>query len=71
MGAAATAADLSMGGASDDPPPVPPEPPDPGDCCGGGCVKCVFDVHEDALERHARALAHWRERHPGEDPVVK
>ncbi|RYD14374.1 MAG: hypothetical protein EOP90_13245 [Lysobacteraceae bacterium] len=60
-----------MGLPCDDPPPVPPEPPDPGDCCGGGCVRCVFDVHEEALERHALAFARWRGRHPELDPDVK
>ena len=48
----------------DDPRPQPPEPPDPGDCCGGGCVTCVYDLHEAALERHEEALAAWRRRHP-------
>ncbi|MBA8885661.1 oxidoreductase-like domain-containing protein [Dokdonella fugitiva] len=48
----------------DDPRPQPPPDPDPADCCGGGCVRCIYDVHEDALERYARALAAWRERHP-------
>jgi hypothetical protein len=31
----------------------------------------VFDVHEEALERHALALARWRERHPDPSPGVK
>lgn len=47
-----------------DPRPQPPPEPDPADCCGGGCVRCIYDVHEDALERYERALAAWRERHP-------
>jgi len=51
----------------DDPPPVRPEPPDPGDCCGSGCVRCIYDVHEEALERYEEALAAWRQRHP--DPA--
>jgi Oxidoreductase-like protein, N-terminal len=42
-----------------DPAPVPPEKPDPGDCCGGGCVRCVYDVYEDALERYQAALLAW------------
>lgn len=50
----------------DDPRPQPPVEPDPADCCGGGCVRCIYDVHEDALARYERALARWRERHPGE-----
>jgi hypothetical protein len=48
----------------DDPPPVSPPEPDPADCCGEGCVRCIYDVHEDALERYQAALAAWRARHP-------
>jgi hypothetical protein len=29
---------------NDDPEPRKPEPPDPGDCCGGGCVRCVLTM---------------------------
>lgn len=43
-------------------PPRPPEPPDPADCCGEGCVNCIHDVYEAALERHRRALADWEAR---------
>lgn len=34
----------------------PPRPaaPEPGDCCGGGCVRCVFDVYDEQM-------AEWRE----------
>jgi len=52
----------------DDPPPRRPPDPDPGDCCGGGCVRCVYDLHEDAMARYEVALAAWRERHGGLDP---
>ena len=55
----------------DDPPPRPPEKPDPMDCCGGGCVTCVFDAYETRLELYEAALAAWRLRHPGEPPSVK
>lgn len=51
---------------SDDAPPVRPVEPDPGDCCGGGCMTCVYDLHEAALEKYELRLAAWRERHPGE-----
>jgi hypothetical protein len=47
-----------------DPPPVPPVEPDAADCCGEGCVRCVYDVYEEALERYQAALVAWRARHP-------
>jgi hypothetical protein len=31
-------------------PPRPPEP-DPRECCGRGCVNCIFVYYEQALER--------------------
>lgn len=36
------------------PPPPPPEKPLPGDCCGSGCVRCVWDVYYDELEEYHR-----------------
>ncbi len=42
--------------------PSPPEKPAPDDCCGGGCLPCVFDAYEDALERHRVQLAAWQAR---------
>ena len=51
-----------------DPPPKRPPEPDPGDCCGGGCVRCVYDLHDDAIARYEMALAAWRERHGGAKP---
>jgi hypothetical protein len=56
---------LSMSPESD-PKPQRPVAPDPGDCCGGGCVRCVFDLHEAALERYEMQLAAWLARHPVE-----
>ena len=47
----------------DDPPPQRPGEPDPADCCGEGCVNCVYDVYEAALARYERDLAAWRARH--------
>ncbi|MDQ2917661.1 MAG: oxidoreductase-like domain-containing protein [Pseudomonadota bacterium] len=46
----------------DDPPPVAPVRPDNDECCGGGCTPCIFDLYEEARERHEAALAAWRER---------
>merc|ERR1711933_92914 len=34
------------------PPPPPPEKPEPGDCCGSGCVRCVWDVYYEELEAY-------------------
>jgi hypothetical protein len=55
---------VSLVGPADDPPPQRPSEPDAADCCGEGCVRCVYDVYEDALERYEEALAAWRARHP-------
>ncbi|MFC5741752.1 oxidoreductase-like domain-containing protein [Dyella tabacisoli] len=43
--------------------PVRPIEPDIADCCGEGCVPCIYDLYEEALERYVVALAAWRERH--------
>ncbi|KAE8707742.1 putative Glutaredoxin-1, grx1 [Hibiscus syriacus] len=32
--------------------PAPPEKPEPGDCCGSGCVRCVWDVYYEELEAY-------------------
>ena len=37
--------------------PVPPVQPELEDCCRSGCVPCVFDLYEDALERYEKELA--------------
>ena len=46
--------------ANDDLPPLPPDKPEPADCCGGGCVTCVYDAYETALERYQEKLAAWQ-----------
>lgn len=48
----------------DDPKPQPPVEPDAIDCCGEGCVPCIHDIHEQAMERYRKALAAWLARHP-------
>jgi hypothetical protein len=45
-----------------DPAPVPPVEPDAADCCGEGCVRCVLDRYDEALERYRLALAAWQAR---------
>ncbi|KAF4376871.1 hypothetical protein G4B88_015815 [Cannabis sativa] len=37
-------------GSEKPPPPPPPEKPLPGDCCGSGCVRCLWDIYYDELE---------------------
>jgi hypothetical protein len=37
--------------------PLRPVPPEPGECCGGGCARCVFDLYEEELARWERAVA--------------
>ncbi|KAI4314807.1 hypothetical protein L6164_027678 [Bauhinia variegata] len=32
--------------------PPPPEKPLPGDCCGSGCIRCVWDVYYEELEEY-------------------
>ena len=48
-----------------DPRPQPPREPAMEECCGTGCIPCVFDRYHEALERYDEALAAWRRRHPG------
>jgi hypothetical protein len=51
--------------AASDPPPTPPDSPLPSDCCGGGCDRCVYDLHDEALERYRKELAEWQARQTG------
>ena len=49
----------------DDPPPVPPVRPvrpESGDCCNGGCERCVFDLYDEALARYEIQLRAWQVR---------
>ncbi|MCH8505607.1 MAG: oxidoreductase-like domain-containing protein [Ectothiorhodospiraceae bacterium] len=41
--------------------PPRPTPPEPDECCGGGCIPCVYDLYEEALERWERKVAARRE----------
>ncbi|WP_050468422.1 oxidoreductase-like domain-containing protein [Herbaspirillum chlorophenolicum] len=46
----------------DDPAPVPPIEPELEDCCGNGCVPCIFDIYEQARERYLEQLDAWNQR---------
>ncbi len=35
--------------------PRPPEPPHPRECCGSGCVPCIYDYYD-------RAVARWEQK---------
>ena len=50
--------------------PEPPLPPDIDDCCGSGCDRCIFDLHELAMETYQQALREWRARHPESTPLA-
>ena len=45
---------------------LPPKPaaPEPGECCGGGCARCVLDVYQDELAPWEREVAEILERQP-------
>ena len=45
--------------------PRKPEQPDPLDCCGSGCVRCIFDVHDEAMQRYLDEHAAWAARQVG------
>ncbi|WP_191575694.1 MULTISPECIES: oxidoreductase-like domain-containing protein [Achromobacter] len=47
----------------DDPPPVAPERPAPDECCNSGCIPCVYDLYDEAMDRYREALKAWRARH--------
>lgn len=52
-----------------DPEPTPPQPPEAGDCCGSGCVMCVFDYYDEQLQRYEQALAAWKLRRLDVTPI--
>lgn len=49
--------------ADDDPAPLPPERPAPEECCNSGCIPCVYDLYDEAMDRYREALKAWRARH--------
>jgi hypothetical protein len=46
--------------------PPKPTPPEPGECCGGGCARCVFDLYEDELARWERQVAEILKQREGD-----
>ena len=36
--------------------PPRPETPRPEDCCGSGCVRCIYTVYDDALTAWEREV---------------
>ncbi|CAL1373978.1 unnamed protein product [Linum trigynum] len=69
MAATTTPTEAKRGGSIDDkeeqeqtkekaiPPPPPPEKPESGDCCGSGCVRCVWDVYYEELEDYNKTYS--------------
>lgn len=49
--------------AETDPEPRRPAEPDPAECCGSGCARCIFDVHDEAMQRYRDAHSAWEMRH--------
>lgn len=49
-------------------PPLPPREPELDECCGSGCVVCVFDRYEQELERYREALRAWEAAHGAAPP---
>jgi hypothetical protein len=41
-------------------PPVKPEAPGRDECCGDGCVRCVFNVYYDKLEKYEKDLEEFK-----------
>ena len=50
--------------------PPRPEPPDPRDCCGSGCVRCIFDLHDDAVAEWERTVARLRAEDAQREPAA-
>ncbi|KAL1812546.1 hypothetical protein DCAR_0624783 [Daucus carota subsp. sativus] len=46
--------------------PPPPEKPLPGDCCGSGCVRCVWDIYYEELDDYNNLVKNIR---PGSNSV--
>ena len=57
--------------AADDPRPQPPVEPQLEDCCGSGCVVCVLDLYEEAMNRYRIALTAWQQRQGSPEASVQ
>jgi len=42
--------------------PLAPPKPLPQDCCGTGCIPCVMDLYDEAMEQYRIDLANWEIR---------
>jgi cytochrome-b5 reductase len=50
--------------------PCPPLQPDNGDCCGSGCVPCVFDIYEQDLKIWKQECRRIQEHQRGPESQV-
>ena len=50
--------------------PAPPCEPAPEDCCGTGCIPCVWDCYEEAMDDYKKAVIAWEaaQAAPGTQP---
>lgn len=52
--------------------PCKPEKPSDSDCCGSGCIPCVFDIYDQEIKIWERECARLRNKAvPGEDDLFK
>jgi len=55
-----------------DPAPLAPVEPDAAECCGSGCVRCVYDIYDEARQRYLAELEAWKIRQSqknGQEPA--
>lgn len=48
---------------SKDPKPEEPIEPDLNECCGNGCMPCVYDRYADERRAWHEAVKEWEKRH--------
>ena len=53
-----------------DPRPQPPREPEPSECCGSGCVPCVYDNYWERVAIYEEELREWEARHPDAGSVT-